>query len=213
LGYDTTLHIVPTHCAYAREVVDFMDGKCRLDIGEEFQDMAEKARDIALGELSEGDPGQAAIGLTYLWLMRASAEHPYVLGCGAALSLWDHAGSEESQIPEDLLGPTCLPLTEPFVARWPELAGQLDRQFEGDWEVGAYVSPERVPKLTEWIERRLASEPGNDTLREFASLLLPVLRAAARRGMGYWEATDLGMAGAPSDDPEMLPSVPGGAKK
>ena len=197
MGYDTTLHVAPQDQELARKTLDFIEGKGPAPVPADYQDMAEQALNILRADIASANHSGIVIGLSYLWLMGASSEHPFGFSFGAALSLWDHSGCEEP-IPEEFFEPPAPDPLEPFMRRWPELRGLFARGMAGNWEPGLRVSSAKVPALIDWLQARIAGAPEDEYFQMFCADLLAPLRAAAQAGLGYWEAADLPMAGHPS---------------
>ena len=85
--------------------------------------------------------------------------------------------------PETMLGP--------LVARRPELSGHFRTCFESNCDTGVYIPPGWTVFAAQAVRSHLQGLDGNERKRFFG--LLRVLEAATRHGLGFWEATDLGV--------------------
>jgi len=88
-------------------------------------------------------------------------------------------------LPPSLIG--TLELNCPALCkRYPGL--ELPRRFDGNYSTGIFIPAARVAEAHAFVQAALTRMVGNDE-KPFRQLLR-VLRVAAARGLGYWEATE-----------------------
>ncbi len=197
MGYDCTLHLIDP--ASITRFVDWLLGRPveAADFERAFDAPEVRQRVLeALGDEGSYEAGPAVLeGL----LLFCSAEAPHVYSRGFCVGLWDELPLDLADaVPLDLQDSRALaPLLAPLTERWPAL--RCYTGITGNYTVGHYVPPGKVPALRAHVERALEELPFS--WQDAPKKLLQVLRAAEARGLGYWEATDLAVA---SGNPEWL---------
>jgi hypothetical protein len=191
VGFDCTLHVVDEN-ALARFVDRFLGrASARSPFDDAFPNAAElveKTKQILLGD----DPQLAGRTLGELAMLYVSAEGPHAYSRGVSLSLW-HEASMGAPMPPDGLG-SVEELLGPIVDAYPAIRDRVRRFFDQNYCVGPFVRAVDVPGVLAYVEKVLAAMVPGD--RRPYQVLARVLRAAAARGMAYWEATDLGVGQA-----------------
>lgn len=151
-----------------------------------------------------GDDPDAASLVCQLAVSFSACSLPHQYERGFALSLWGEQGERVAvDFPADLaFSPE--PLFADVVAAYPRLSGRFPTRFTGNFSTGVYIPAGRVPDVLPWVEGRVANFAKGDR-RRFKGLL-GILRAAADRGLAYWEATDLAvpMANEFPGDPRLM---------
>lgn len=177
MGYDCTLHVID-EAALTRFAAE-LTGKSapKGDAG-----YFKKVR--AFLDAKDAD---AALAVTELALLRASATGPHLTTRGVALSLWDT--KVLGPAPWKLFGSLERGPLSGLLGKWPALKGRVPTMFESNYCTGVFVSAAEVPALLAELERRFSSRP-KGTTREWAPVL-KLLRIAARHRHAYWEGTDL----------------------
>ncbi|QEH38275.1 hypothetical protein OJF2_68730 [Aquisphaera giovannonii] len=204
MGYDCTLHLVD-EAAIRDEFVPRLLGRSRkrTALDRVMPDAAElwaKAREALAGD----DPREAASLVCQLAVMFSACSLPHQYERGFALSLWDRQEDEVAvEFPAELAS-SPEPLFAEVVAQHPELHGRFPTWFSGNFSTGVYVPADRVKEVLAWVEGRVAAFT-KGRQRDFRGLL-GILRAAAAKGLAYWEATDLAipMAGQFPGDPALM---------
>lgn len=186
MGYDCTLHVIDPA---------FLDGEFTdVVLGKAKGGAWAKGTSKALATLAKGwkatDDKEAGALLGQVALVAsAAAGMPYHYERQFALSLWsDQPDGLDAKVPKKLLGDPAELFPRLTKAR-PGLKGNVLGDFESNYSTGNYVPAAHVPELLAWAEKRVKKYPKADQ-RLFRGLLL-VLREAAKRGLAYWEGTDL----------------------
>lgn len=212
LGYDCTLHLVdeellkkefvPRLLAEAppRSFLDRLAGRRSTWPPTSFDKRRRDAPqlwDQARRALKAGDPSSAARQICELALLFSSCELPFESARGIALSLWPlEPAPFNPDLPPGLLGSPEEVLGD-LVTAHPDLEGEFQDFFDGNGSPGAYIPAKRVTSAVKWVEAWL------DTLdkgqRRHYTGLHRVLKVAAQKGYGYWEATDLEVERIDSD--------------
>jgi hypothetical protein len=91
----------------------------------------------------------------------------------------------------------------PLLKKRPELAGRFHRAFEHNSDTGVFIPAKHVAEAADTVRGQLFDKEVAERERYWG--LYWVLRAAARNGLAYWEATDLGVA---NTRPEMIAPPP-----
>ena len=111
---------------------------------------------------------------------------------GLAFSLWDRHAEQELNAPFPAhLASSPEPLFEAVVARHPRFHGQFPTRFSGNFSAGVYIAADQIGDALAWLEDALA--PVKKGVQRRYRGLLAVLRAAAAKGLAYWEATELSL--------------------
>jgi hypothetical protein len=184
MGWDCTLHVVDD-ASFARFAARFLRGMYRdaaFDREYDGDDLIGKVKQL-IGE----DPATGARALGELALLYVSTETPHVYCRGFALSLWDDQ-LMGAGLPAKLLGTVETHLPD-IIAAYPKIAGRVPRMFDQNFCVGPLVSARDVPALLAHVEKVLEAMIPGDRVRY--KPLRDVLRTAAARNLGYWEATDI----------------------
>lgn len=193
MGYDCTLHVVDEGMIRDRFVPRLLgrtDERSPFDEDPDSEGLWEDVRDALAGaECGEESPETAANSACQLAIAYCAAELPYHYERGFCLSLWPDLPEESAaSVPREFLGDPESLFAE-VVAAYPSLKGQFPEEIESNFCPGCFVPAEQVPGLLAWVEERVRGCPKPDR-RQFRGLIL-VLQEAARRGLAYWEGTDL----------------------
>ena len=175
MGFDCTLHAVSE--AALGEFAKRLTGTSKRAAP---FDRAVKKGKTLFEKVRKSKDGHA---VTELALLFASAEGAHVVTRGVALSLWN----------AKLLGPRPLKLFG-SVGRGPlasvvDAFSYLPTAFESNYCTGVFVPSAKVPALARELEKRFARRSKGDTAEWVP--LLRVLHVAEKRGLAYWEGTDL----------------------
>lgn len=200
MGFDCTLHVVDA-ASLAR-----FSARLLGDARGEPADADLDARLAAARRLLDDDPEAGAREVAALALLVASRDAPHAKSRGFAISLWDE-GVLGRRPPAKLLGSIAEHLPA-IVAAHPSFARHAPRRFDGNFAVGPFVAAEHVPALLAHVERALEGLVPGDRAPYLP--LVRVLRAAASRGLAYWEGTDLAVASA--HDEWLTEDVPAGVR-
>jgi len=191
VGFDCTLHVVD-EASLARFVERFLGRTSeKAPFDGAFPDaeaLVQKTKEILAGP----DPARAGRTLGELAMLFVSSETPHAYSRGFSLSLWDEH-SMGAPVPALGLG-SVEELLGPIIDAHPALRNRMPSAFESNYSVGPFVRARDVPGVLAYVEKTLAAMVPGD--RRPYQVLARVLRAAAARGMAYWEATDLGVAQA-----------------
>lgn len=193
MGYDCTLHLIDPASIerfvswFLREPVDATAFERAFD--------TQGLRDEVLAKLDESahSGGRA---LLHALLMFCSAEAPHQYSKGFCLGLWNKLDlGLADELPASLVSSDSLaPRLARIVERYPAFEHSLYTGIDGNYAVGHFVPPEDVGAVREHVESIL-DQVESDWL-ESVEALLYVLDTAERRGLAYWEATDLDVANA-----------------
>jgi hypothetical protein len=189
MGFDCTFHLVDESAVRERLVGRLLG---RSHERERFDDRRDAVAiwERARSEILQGPKERAARAACELAVLVSSAALPHHYERGFALSLWP---TIYGPLPSDLVGSPEALFAELVAAR-PELAGHFPRFFDGNYQTGVYVPSSRVADAARYVAEITRGAA-------IAEGLLTVLRAAARRGLAVWEATDLGVT---QTSPEIL---------
>ncbi len=191
MGYDCTLHLIDESslARFAKRFVGNDLTTAPFDAAyPNAEELFAKVRAAAAGSDSQ-TAGQLLSQLALLW---CAAETPHLYCRGFALSLWD-ARQMGARLPRGAVGSVEAQL-KPIIDKHPELRGTLPHWFAGNYSTGAFVPSAAVPDLLAHVQRVVGEMVPGD--RRDYQALVTVLRAAAARGLAYWEATDIGVAQA-----------------
>jgi len=213
MGYDCTLHVIDEQAIRERFIPKLLGKSFEatdLDrVIPEAQSLWEQAWAALKGndpETPEGElaPEETAALICQLAVMFSACSLPHHYERGLAFSLWDRL-----ELPAALQFPDAFafepePLFAAVVAEYPALSGEFYRWFTGNYSTGVYIPAAHVPEVLAWLEATLQALPKGDR-RQFKGLLA-ILRTAAARKLGYWEATDLAVppAGTLPGDPNLM---------
>ena len=190
MSYDCTLHIVDPRSIerFAEHFLGRLRGETRFDAEYDVPKLYAKVHEAIAHDSERG--GRL---LLQALLFFVSTETPHLYSRNFALGLWDRFVDE--QIPLELQkGDALAEPLRPILEAHPELKGRLWSGFVGNFEVGHYVPPDKVPALLDFVTEEVRHvKPSQQDLFE---PLLRVLRLAKEKGFGYWEATDLDVAQA-----------------
>ncbi len=181
MGHDCSFHLVDE-----RQITDDLvpallaGGAPPAELRARYEDAAEIWAQVQ-SSLRDDPPELTAHKICQLAVMLASCRSPHGTARGVALSLWHGPLVPPRGSPE--------PLFTALIAAHPRLAGHFPVTFGSQFATGVYYAPAHVPGALRWIQGRLAALPAGE--REPYAPILRALRAAARSGHGYWEATDL----------------------
>ena len=186
MGYDCTLHLVDPNRirnVLVPRLLGITDVRTAFDGRHDAPLVWEQAR-----RSLAGDPAKAANLLCQLAVMWSSSELPHRYLRGIAFSLLDR--SPIGPIPWHLADDP-QSVFDAVLERHPALRGRFPTQFHSNYSTGFFISPERVPEAYAWLREQLDGlMPGVAAPYE---PLARVLEVAAHRGLGFWEATDLGV--------------------
>jgi hypothetical protein len=185
MGYDCTFHLVDEKLI-TEELVPALLGRRDppRDLQGHYEDHAEIWQKVR-ASLRDDPPEAAAQTICQLAVMLASCRLPHTQARGLAFSLWHKQEAIAAQPPSG----SPAPLFEALTAAHPRLSGRFPSGFSSNYTTGVYLSPARVPAALKWLEGQLAKIAKGD--REQYLPIVRVLRAAAKGGYGFWEATDL----------------------
>ena len=136
-----------------------------------------------------------------------AAELPAHYERGFCLSLWSWRMEDDAlvaQIPKKHRGSAADldTLFAPLVDAYPRLRGRWPTESAGNFSVGVFVPAEKVSGLLKWTKNKITRYP-RASRRLFRGLLL-VLEECERRGLAYWEASDVADVHHPIEIPEHL---------
>jgi hypothetical protein len=184
MGWDCTLHVVDS-ASLARFAARFLRGMYRDAAFDRIYDgdaLIENVKQLIATDLEVGARALGELALLYV-----ATETPHAYCRGFALSLWDDAAMN-ARLPARWLG-TVETYIADIVAAYPKIAGRVPRAFDQSCCVGPVVSSRDVPALLAHVEKVIEALAPDDRVRYRP--LSEVLRAAAARGLGYWEGTDI----------------------
>lgn len=213
MGYDCTFHVIDEEAIRNRfvpKLLEHTDEETELDqVMEEADSLWEQVRGALEGrDTEEPDeevgPEQAASLLCQLAVIFSACSLPYHYERGLAFSLWDRLDFDGAgEFPEAFaFDPE--PLFGEVLEEYPAVRGQFNRWFTGNYSTGVYVPATHVPEVLDWLETKVQSFAKGDR-RQFKGLRA-ILRTAAARKLGFWEATDLAvpMMGTAPGDPSLM---------
>ena len=185
MGYDCTFHLVDEKLI-TEELVPALLGHRDppRDLQGHYEDHAEIWQKVRAA-LRDDPAEEAAQTICQLAVMLASCRLPHTQARGLAFSLWHKQDAIADQPPWGSPASLFAALT----AAHPRLEGRFPSGFTSNYTTGVYLSPARVPEALKWLEGQLAKIAMGD--RERFLPIVRVLRAAAKGGYGFWEATDL----------------------
>jgi hypothetical protein len=193
MGFDCTLHVV--------DPSDVRDAYCRLLLGHdgagtEFGTPEESSRILAQlrAALADESPNAAAGTIAQGAILFSTQRLPSHYERGFCLSLWAWRMEDDAMlaaVPRKHRGSVeeLDALFAPLIEAHPRLKGKWPVDLTGNYSVGIYVPPEKIGGLLKWARNKVKgySKPNR---RLFRGLLL-VLEECERRGMAYWEASDV----------------------
>lgn len=187
MGYDCTLHVIDEQKIREQFIHRLLGRTAAPSAFDQRQD-AKKLWKTVKDELSQ-NAESAAKDVCQLAIVYCAAELPYHYEREFCLSLWsEQPEGLEAKVPNKLLGDPAS-MFEGLVKEYPALRGHFPREIESNHCSGFFVSAANVPALLEWVQKRVKRFPKPD--RRLLRGLILVLQAAAERGLGYWEGTDL----------------------
>ncbi|MFT3696391.1 MAG: hypothetical protein QM831_24840 [Kofleriaceae bacterium] len=191
MGYDCTLHVIDP-ASIARFEAWLLDRKAAPKFKKAYTDV-DALRDEVLDALAT-KPRDADRILLQACLMFCATETPHLDSRGFCLGLWDRlglgiadalpAGSQDSM--------AIAPLLPRVTEAYPEL--RLFTGIDGNWAVGHYIPNDRIAAVRAHVEATL-----DEVTSDWQSALdkvIRVLNVCEKRGLAYWEATDLAVANA-----------------
>jgi hypothetical protein len=198
MGFDCTFHVIDEQAIRDRfvpKLLERADEETELDrVMEESESLWEQARSALNGQNpeepeEEASPESAASLVSQLAVMFNACSLPYHYERGLAFSLWDRLDLDGAgEFPESFaFDPE--PLFNEVVKEYPALRGQFNRWFTGNYSTGVYVPASHVPEVLAWLEAKVQAFAKGD--RRIFKGLQAILRTAAARRLGFWEATDL----------------------
>lgn len=188
MGYDCTLHVVDP----LRIKEDF----CRRVLEGDPAPGLSKENWATLSSMLEDrtDAVEAARTLALGALAFAAAELPYHYERGFCLSLWqDHMEEERLQatVPQMHQGTTADldELFAPLIDRRSDLGGRFPVELGSNYSTGIYIPRANVTAVLKWARGKVRAYRKPEQ-RLFRGLLL-VLEEAERRGLAYWEGSEV----------------------
>jgi len=206
MGFDCTLHVIDP--ARLRDVF------CARLLGENTPLSAfesQKGANAIWAQISAALQADDAVVAARLIAQGAicfmSAELPAHYERGFCLSLWSWRMEDDAliaEVPPQHRGPAADLdiLFAPLVEAHPRLKGRWPTELTGNGSTGVFVPREKISGLLKWTKNRVSKYP-RAARRIFRGLLL-VLEECERRGMAYWEASDLTAIDHPIVVPEHL---------
>jgi len=191
MGFDCHLHVVPI-AELERFGAWFLDPTEVVVAG---QSLGE--RRAAVVEAIEADGSKGARALLELMIRYVTRDTPHKYSRGFCLSTWDYpaefVGADLPSLPGSVFDGDVFEWLGDVAKAHPALASDEARRalqgpFRHNYDVGCFVPAERIPELRAFVEKVLA---GLEEQHELLDPLLEVLRLAERKGMAYWEHTDL----------------------
>lgn len=189
MGYDCTLHVIDP-ASIAKFVERFNELSNRKAAFDNAFDNADERFDEARDKARTADK-KAGRHLLQLCLRWCSADTPHLPSRDFALSLW--SDSELGvDVPRHLLEDSLAPMLQGIVDRYPSLKHDLYLGFDGNWSVGPFVLPDKVPELLAFVLGMYNDVPPR--LQRMLEPLVLVLTVARDKKLAYWEATDIDVA-------------------
>ena len=203
-SFDCSLHIFE-EAALARFVDRFLG---RTSEKSAFDDVFPEADAMIAdteGDPRRADPAAAGRALGELALLYVSTEGPHAYQLDFSLSCWDE-DSVGAPMPSEGLG-TIEDLLGPIIDAYPAVRHQVPSFIFENNLLGPFVRARDVPAVLAYVEKVLdALVPGERRLYE---TLAKVLRAAAARGLAFWEATSIEVPQAHEEWLEAGPTASG----
>ncbi|MEM9070485.1 MAG: hypothetical protein AAGE52_18410 [Myxococcota bacterium] len=192
MGYDCTLHVIDPAS---------LDAFADHFLGNASDAAFERAYDVPslyakVRDAIEGDPREGGRFVLQAALFFASTRTPHLPSRGFCLGLWDRFFDDPLPVALHSFSDAA-PALSKITAAYPALASNLHTGIVGNYEVGHYTPPDKVPQLLAYVEEEVAH--AKQSLQPTFAPVLRVLRVAAEKGFGYWEATDLDVASAHSE--------------
>lgn len=142
MGYDCTLHLVDER-AIRDDHVPRILGTRTKPLAFEKKPGVKKVL-ASMRSLLDGDPEDAARGLTEMAVLFSSATLPHLTVRGMAISLWRHAPKKVRSKSPFGLGASPEPLFAAIVKRHPALHGKFPTAFEENYMTGVFIPSARI---------------------------------------------------------------------
>lgn len=213
MGYDCTFHLIDEDAirhSFVPKLLGRVDSETVLDqIIQDSESLWERVRGALNGQDLEepgevASPERAASLVCQLAVMFSACSLPHHYERGLAFSLWDRIDLDGAGEFPDSLAFDPEPLFNEVVEKYPALRGQFSRWFTGNGSTGVFVPAQHVAEVLAWLETTIQSFSRGDR-RRFKGLV-DILRTAATKNLGFWEATDLAVPvmGTVPGDPKLM---------